>query len=655
MGSNSKVIAAEIRVFGQCQVLTAAGQDVTPPRAKSQALLAMICLSPGGRLGRSRAADLLWGDSKDRFASLRQAVAQLRRCFEAVGPSVFTADKTVLRIDLSRVRIDALVAEAGAIADDPGNILWLAEGGLGGLLEQLDVEEEGFRGWLGPERERRRRELSIALDLMLAAVSQDRSPDKVQMLASAILRVDPNSERAHRSLIRVHAGRGDLSAALNQYRSCADGLWRELGVEPSPQTQALAVSLISARPPAEAFEATVARREVTGSAGRPVLHLPSPVASDAVRATRIDPEIFRRRIAGEFDRAGGLDVVLSPHLCGLETPGLHQQRDAFLALVTLELDAGCLVASGQLQNPETGQLFGSFLTRCAVPATDDEIGGAAEGLARRFLPLIDQLACERAAAKPLKNLSAAECILRARPLIFGLAPRMAEKALELLNQAIDIDPCCGQGYLWSAFLWSLKPEQGWSNDPEGAREEVTYLVRRGIELSPGDCQTLALAGHMEAFVHHDFRSALELFDTALSINPASGYALNFSAITQCYIGRPETGLRRLAEGRRLMTFDPHPYYFDTARTIALFLAGKHDSAVRMGQRVLRNNSSFSAIYRPMIASLGYLGQTDRAEPLIDAARRFDGDFSLERFLETYPPLDASLRQHYAEGLRRAGL
>jgi DNA-binding SARP family transcriptional activator len=46
-------------------------------------------------------------------------------------------------------------------------------------------------------------------------------------------------EPAYCALMLAHSGRGDLSQVAAVYRRCIEALARDLGVEPSPQTQAL--------------------------------------------------------------------------------------------------------------------------------------------------------------------------------------------------------------------------------------------------------------------------------------------------------------------------------------------------------------------------------------------------------------------------------
>ena len=68
-------------------------------------------------------------------------------------------------------------------------------------------------------------------------------------LASRVLTQDPANEAAHQHLMFSHFAAHDRNAALKQYEACVRSLRDELGVEPSPETQALFTRIKSAPPP----------------------------------------------------------------------------------------------------------------------------------------------------------------------------------------------------------------------------------------------------------------------------------------------------------------------------------------------------------------------------------------------------------------------
>lgn len=59
------------------------------------------------------------------------------------------------------------------------------------------------------------------------------------LLAEEVLAVDPFRESAYRALIKAHQAMGNRGEAARSYERCRDVLHRELGIAPSPETEAI--------------------------------------------------------------------------------------------------------------------------------------------------------------------------------------------------------------------------------------------------------------------------------------------------------------------------------------------------------------------------------------------------------------------------------
>ena len=60
-----------------------------------------------------------------------------------------------------------------------------------------------------------------------------------------------------------------------------------------------------------------------------------------------------------------------------------------------------------------------------------------------------------------------------------------------------------------------------------------------------DALVLAMKGHFQAFVEHDFEAALELHDKAYRLNPYSSMVLLLNSCTYSYCGEPDKAIERL--------------------------------------------------------------------------------------------------------------
>jgi tetratricopeptide (TPR) repeat protein len=295
---------------------------------------------------------------------------------------------------------------------------------------------------------------------------------------------------------------------------------------------------------------------------------------------------------------------------------------------------------------------------CDRPLGDDLfdlIDGLAVALAGRIDREVQLAEITRVRRKPIETLSAYERVLRAIPLIFELTPEGFAEAGRMLQDAQAADPYDATVYAWRAFWYSINIGQDWVRDSDAAKDEVDFLVRRGLELDRSNALVLSVAGHIAAYVDHDYERALALFDSSLKLDPSSAYAWDSSAVALSYAGRADEALRRIGGSAELWQQHPDAYYFRTTACIALLLAGKPEQAAAVGQQAVRENPNFQASYRPLIASLGLTGRLEEAERYLRELRRLHPDFSLGWFKESYPPLHGEGRERYIEGLRKAGV
>jgi hypothetical protein len=107
-----------------------------------------------------------------------------------------------------------------------------------------------FSAWLARQRERRNGRLRHALAELsdMAERAQDHADALVH--AQELLALEPQSEAAHRRVIRLHYLRGDRAAALLAFDRCEQVLKDEVGARPAADTLALLATIERAAPDA---------------------------------------------------------------------------------------------------------------------------------------------------------------------------------------------------------------------------------------------------------------------------------------------------------------------------------------------------------------------------------------------------------------------
>ena len=227
--------AVRLTLFGPPRV-TRAGHPVTFDTRKALALLARVALS-SRPVSRDTLAALLWSDADPERA--RSALRRTLSVAGAVGPAL-VVDRASVAFDPDLVQVD--VREFDSLADAAEPAAWAQAADLASdrFLDGFALRDApAFDDWQSAAVGDLERRLGTVLDRLVAASVDQGRLDLALRQAERRLDLDPLHEPAHQSVMRLMAWTGDRSGAMNQFRTCARILDRELGVRPLPETHDL--------------------------------------------------------------------------------------------------------------------------------------------------------------------------------------------------------------------------------------------------------------------------------------------------------------------------------------------------------------------------------------------------------------------------------
>lgn len=319
-----------LALLGGIRLQTDSGEPVPLSTKKAGALLAYLALQPGRAQARAKLAALLWGDHSEVQArdSLRQALSLLRKALSCVDPRALMAHEDTITFEPTALTTDAnlfaeLVGQSEAEALEQAIELYGGE-----LLEGFQVRAPDFESWATAERERFR---ELALEAMTRLLDHHLSTGAVEpaiRMAARLLAADPLQERVHRTLMELYYRQGRLGAALRQYRTCADLLAKELGIEPDATTKGLRREILrewnqwqGTRSSGDAAASLLGDIEIEPPTmpraleRRQVTVLVCDLAGASSLAARLDPEELQALIAG-YQRCCTLIVSRSGGVVG---------------------------------------------------------------------------------------------------------------------------------------------------------------------------------------------------------------------------------------------------------------------------------------------------------------------------------------------------
>jgi adenylate cyclase len=248
-----------------------------------------------------------------------------------------------------------------------------------------------------------------------------------------------------------------------------------------------------------------------------------------------------------------------------------------------------------------------------------------------------------------ENLKAYDCVLRGRELWERFTPEANREARRLYEKAIELDPDYARAY--ASLAWTYLTEHGerWAGAEPQPLERALEIARRGVMVNPASHSNhLALGQVCLSKGLHD--EALEALQTAITLNPndADGYVFLAKALSRA--GRPDEAISLVEKAQRLNPASPRWYAWNLG--MAYYLARRYEDAVTA---LGRGRPLSAAAYRWLAASYGQLGRELDAKAAAEEYLKRTPDFSLAGDLEMIAFQHAEDREHYADGLRKAGL
>ena len=285
-----------------------------------------------------------------------------------------------------------------------------------------------------------------------------------------------------------------------------------------------------------------------------------------------------------------------------------------------------------------------------VFAVQDELTMSVVGVIE---PTLRQAEIERAKRKRPDSLDAYDLYLRALPHAFTAMPQDADRALALLERAIELEPDYAAAHAIIAWCHEQRYLRG------GLQEETKRAAlrhaRKAIAVGGDDAAALATAGFVIAVVESDYDTASDAFDRAFAVSPSSALALGFSSIVRAWKGDDATAVEHAGRAIRLSPLDPLLYLPYVGLAYAHFAAGRFDDAAIAAGRASQSNPKFTMPHVLHAAALAKLGRNEEAAAVADRLRELEPEVTVTTAIRSARYVDPARNAELGDALRRAGL
>jgi TolB-like protein/class 3 adenylate cyclase len=274
------------------------------------------------------------------------------------------------------------------------------------------------------------------------------------------------------------------------------------------------------------------------------------------------------------------------------------------------------------------------------------------GVAGVIEPTLLQSEIERARRKRPDSLDAYDLYLRALPDAVAAMPEDADKALALLEKAIELEPDFAAAHAIIAFCHEVRYLRG------GMQEETRLAAMHHARLAIAggdDAAALATAGFVLAVCGRDYEAALAAFDRSFALSNSLALALGFSSIVRAWNGDDAIAVDHAQRAIRLSPFDPQRNLPYVGLAYAHFAAGRFEETVAAASLATQSNPRFIVPIILHAAALGSLGRSEDATTIVQRLLELQPGITVATAILPARYVDPKNIAALGNALRRAGL
>ena len=255
-----------------------------------------------------------------------------------------------------------------------------------------------------------------------------------------------------------------------------------------------------------------------------------------------------------------------------------------------------------------------------------------EQVAGAMQPSIRLAEVERSKRKRPQDLGAYDYTMRALPYVWQLEQDAAEKALELLSEAMKIDETYPLARALAAWCWAQHSVYTWVDDTKAAREKALELAESAANNSADDPLILTILGTVHTFARN-YGAGRVLLERALQLDPNAAWTLSRLGWLAVYADRAEEAEEYFQRAIRLSPLDPINFNNLVGLGSARQVAGDDVGAAEYFDRAMQERPNATWVLRNHAAALLGAGRRKEAEAAVAALQAAFPTFSAAKFKE----------------------
>jgi adenylate cyclase len=263
-------------------------------------------------------------------------------------------------------------------------------------------------------------------------------------------------------------------------------------------------------------------------------------------------------------------------------------------------------------------------------------------------PAVKEAEMRRISSRSGGRMGSYDLYLRASALLRVWRKDETLDALNLLQQAIDLEPEFAAALAMAARAHARIVRWGWDDKPDDHVSQASEHVAKALRLGGDDAYVLAQAANALPDFDQSTDRAVGLIERSLKLNPAAAYGWLVSGWIKVRTGASAAAFEHLEKAERL---EPFSTVGDGARAwmgIARFQQSRLSDALELFSRANVRNPDCIAV---LGALYGCLGQIDEARQTLRTYAQITDVPVLDRVSQIF--IDVEQRDLFTSGIRAA--
>ena len=241
--------------------------------------------------------------------------------------------------------------------------------------------------------------------------------------------------------------------------------------------------------------------------------------------------------------------------------------------------------------------------------------------------------------------------LQALPHAYAYRPDDNLRALELLRQALALDPGFAPASAHAAWCYEQRLTSGWATTVDGDAERAVTLARQAVGADNLDARSMALAGFVLVMVQGDYDAGMTIMQRGLELNPGDASLATLSGWAHCVAGNLDAAEAEFRRALRFSPADPMAYQMLTGEAF-VHLREDYERAVTSIRHAATRSADWADLHLVLTIAYAHLGKDEEARAAAAKLRQLEPGVSQTEKVRVFR--DEGHRRIIVEGLAKAG-